>query len=654
MSSSSSAPLVVQTALVRASSPSDDSPLRRAELRLQELLTELDSLDSELDSLGLSLERFARTYEDALSDAFAEIARSERLLRRLRSLQDTAAALIRHLEQLDSESPPLPPGDAPALTSGDATDELHEETADDADTHASDFDDAAFPEDEDALEDEAEPTEEEEEELPPEREDEAKALKRLHRRLARLLHPDLAQSEEERERLDALMAQVNVAYEAGDRTTLELIDARVGTGDTSTPLSDEERLAHLERRLQTLSTAARSLRQQREGLRATATARLYEEALRREAEGRDYLVETRTELDEELHSLAQDARARMRHLERAARTLASLRNKRMSTLAPTGKGRKLRAFDPVLESPLVRQGLLRLERQRATPTARELARHLEDAATHEPWQVALTLMAYFAEAAGRPPPGLDSTERWSERYELLRELDMPEAPSFDEALTRLPRHLEPGLRVQKKEVRFGLQLRELELLAAVPLALQRANVAELGRSVLAVLGPQEQCRNCGEEVLLVHLLRTRGLDELNGMLCPLCTHVQKSYWLYSKSEGQEALLPHSRRLGMVAEQVVRLAGTSVGFQMLPEERSSLTASKLMQRFVDLYLTAYGVEVEPAHLRLVQGDKPLAPEAPVRKGLVKLELAPEAELSEREVLELLRSRIERRFRPDSTG
>jgi hypothetical protein len=261
-------------------------------------------------------------------------------------------------------------------------------------------------------------------------------------------------------------------------------------------------------------------------------------------------------------------------------------------------------------------------------------------------------MAFFAEAAGRPPPGLDSTEAWAERYELLRELGLHDAPTFDQALTRLPRHLELGMRVMKKEVRFGLQLRDAELLAAVPLALQRADVAELGRSVLAVIGPQEQCKRCGEEVLLQHLLRTRGLDELNGLLCPLCAHVQKSYWLYSRSEGQEALLPHALRLGTVAEQVVRLAGKSFGFQFLPEEREALTASHLRQRFMDLYVQPYGVELEPAHLHLSQGGKALAPEAPVGKGLVKLELAPEAGKSEKEVLELLRSRIERRFRPDA--
>jgi hypothetical protein len=651
MSSSSTAPLAPESALLRVAPPPEESPLRRAELRLQELLAEIDSLDTEIDSLGLELQRFARAYEETLSASFEEVSRSERLLRRLRHLQDAASALTRLLEQ-----PSLPPSAAdprkPPERSAPAERSAHQARTSGDGPERSAFDED---EEEDTFEDEEPPEDDTptEEELQAEREDEAVALKRLHRRLARLLHPDLAQSEEERTRLDALMARVNVAYEAGDRTTLELIAAKVGAGDTAADsLTDAERLAHLERRIRILTTAVHSLRQQRESLRSTATARLYEEARRREAEGRDYLAETRAEMEEEVHGLAQDARARMRQLERAARTLTSLRNKRMSTLADNGKGRKLRAFDPVLESPLVRQGVLRLERQRATPAARELARRLEDAVTQEPWQVALTLMAFFAEAAGRPPPGLDSSEAWAERYELLRELDMPEAPSYDQALTRLPRHLELGMRVMKKEVRFGLQLREAGLLAAVPLALQRADVAEWGRSVLAVIGPQEQCKRCGEEVLLQHLLRTRGLDELNGLLCPLCAHVQKSYWLYSRSEGQEALLPHALRLGTVVEQGLRLAGTTIGFQLLPEEREALTTAQLLQRFVDLYLQPYGVELEPAHLRLVQRGKVLEPEAHVVRGAISLKLEPGAGTSEKEVLELLRSRIERRFRPDS--
>ena len=54
----------------------------------------------------------------------------------------------------------------------------------------------------------------------PEEEDEARALKRLLRRLARVLHPDLAQDDAERARLHALMSEVNAAYERGEINVL--------------------------------------------------------------------------------------------------------------------------------------------------------------------------------------------------------------------------------------------------------------------------------------------------------------------------------------------------------------------------------------------------------------------------------------------------
>ncbi|XXF79101.1 molecular chaperone DnaJ [Myxococcaceae bacterium GXIMD 01537] len=624
--------------------PTSDPRVLAAEQRLRALLTELDALDAELESLESELEHFAREYERELAEGSDEVERAERWLRRLRTLQDALSTLTRVYQQPPPEpasrrrakQPPpsaaprvvLPP--PPRARLGPGAEEEREEPEEDAA--------------EDATED-----------VPAERESEAVALKRLHRRLARVLHPDLARSDTERQRLDGLMARVNVAFEAGDRTALELIAAKVGAGESPEELTDEERLAHLEARARTLSTAARSLRQQRERLRATDTARLYEEHQRRRAEGRDYLAETRAELDEEAAALAEDGWARMAQLAQAARTLTTERNKRMSTLTESGKGgRKLKAFDPVLESPLVRQGVLRLERQRASVAARALARELEDAVAREPWQVVLTLMAFFAEAAGRPPPGLDSSEAWAERYALLRE-ELPEAPTFERALTRLPRHLELGLRLQKDTVRFGLQLRDAELLAAVPLALQREEVAGWGFRVLAALGPRETCRKCAEKVYLVHLLRTRGLDELNGMLCPRCFGVQKSYFVFNMApEGLEALLPHSLRLGLVVEQGVRLAGASLGFQFLPGERETLTARQLLERWVDLYLKPYGVELSPEHLRLTRGGAELEPDAPVPPSVVTLTLAEGSGTTERELLELLRSRIERRFRPEGGG
>jgi hypothetical protein len=263
MSSSSTAPLAPESALLRVAPPPEASPLHRAELRLKELLAELEALDTELDSLSLELERFARAYEDSLSASFEEVSRSERLLRRLRNLQDAAAALTRLLEQ-----PALPPPEPPRAerTTPPVSERRAHASGDDTADSFSDDEDADAYEDEETPEDDS-PSDED---VLAEREDETVALKRLHRRLARLLHPDLAQSDEERTRLDSLMARVNVAYEAADRTTLELIAAKVGAGDTAPDsLTDDERLAHLERRIRILSTAANTLRQQRESLRSS-------------------------------------------------------------------------------------------------------------------------------------------------------------------------------------------------------------------------------------------------------------------------------------------------------------------------------------------------------------------------------------------------
>ncbi|MCI0573080.1 MAG: molecular chaperone DnaJ [Myxococcaceae bacterium] len=644
MPSSAPLPMPVQVALVPTGTPAGNPRLHQAEHHLKEVLAELDALDAEVEAYTRELERFAQEYEVSLGDAQAEADHWERCLGRLRMLQDELARLSRLYE---SGAPPSrdrrrraprllqPRAAAAALPWGDAEDDST------GDTEAP----------EDGEEDGEDASTEEVALTRSGPQEEARVVKRLHRMLARVLHPDLARTDAERARMGGLMAQANQAYEAGDLAMLELMTVRLGAGEVLEAITDEERIAHLEGRTRMLATAASSLRLHRERLRATATARLYEEARACEAEGRDYLAEELEALEDEVRAMSPDVRARILQLERAARALTHARSRAISALNPTDKGKKLRVFDPVLESSLVRKGVLRLERQRATERARTLARELEERAQEAPWDVWLTLMAFFAEAAGRPPPGLASGEAWEERYEALR-LACPEAPPYEMALTRLPRHLELGLRVQKGEVRFGLQLREVELLAAVPLALQREEVAQLGRLVLGVLGSREACRHCDADVYLVHLMRTRGLDELHGQVCPQCHAAVKSYWLYSKSEGQEALLPHALRLGLVVEVVVRFGGLGVGFQLLPEEREALTAAELRRRLVELYVTPYALELPPEHLVLVQGGAVLPPDVAVGPGVVTLQLAPEAEQKEKDVLALLRSRIERRFRPDA--
>jgi hypothetical protein len=323
----------------------------------------------------------------------------------------------------------------------------------------------------------------------------------------------------------------------------------------------------------------------------------------------------------------------------------------MTKIVKRGPTGARRAFDPLAEGELVRMGAARLERRHATAEARALARTLEEIAGGAPWEVALTLLAFFAEdAGGRPPQSLAGAEGWAATWERLRPR-WPAAPELPRLLARLPRHLAVGARSQGDAVVAGLQLAEAELAAGVRIALERAAVADIARAVLAALGPEERCEGCGAAGPALHLLRTRGLDERHGLACAGCGAVLRSYWRYGAVDGLEALAPHALRLGLVAEVTVQLGGTAIGFQMLPAERERLTAERLRRRFVDLYLAPYDVAM-PADALAVAGPGGRL-DAGARVGAAKrlrLAVDPEAGTTEEELLELLRGRIERRFRP----
>jgi len=635
--------LATRRALARAPTERTDR-VAGAEARLAAILAEVTALDLEVEALSLALGEFGRKYEQHLGEAFADLDAAERLVRRLQALEDEAGRLAELLRE------PERGREEPARARGRKAREAKRSGREGPRAPARD-------EEEDPAEGEggqarpaAPPPD-----GPPEVEPEEVVLKRLFRRLARVLHPDLAQTDAERARLGDLMAKVNAAYAKRDRTALELMAEKVGAGEPLGDLGEEERLAHLEKRIGVLARVAESLRRERSRLAATSTFRLHQEDERRRAAGRGFFEETRAEVLEEARHAVADALSRMARLSRAARDLTRLRSSAMPnvtrTSGPTGT---LRAFDPLSESALVRRGASHLERQRASPEARELARKLEEAAVAAPWEVALALMAFYAEVAGRPPDAIARADGWAERYEALRAA-WPEAPPFERLVTRLPRHLEVGMRATPEAVHAGVQLATPELVAGVRIALERAACARLGREVLLLLGPREACRRCGEEVYAVHLMRTRGLDELNGLVCPACAAVLRSYWRYGEVEGLEALAPFALQLGAVAEQVVRLAGASIGFQLLPAERERLTAQKLRQRIVDLYLVPYGLEIPPAQVGLEVAGEPLAAATRIPgRGAVKLILGRKAGMSEAEALELLRSRIERRFRPEAPG
>jgi hypothetical protein len=425
---------------------------------------------------------------------------------------------------------------------------------------------------------------------------------------------------------------------------------RLGAGEPDRELSSEERLVRLERRAASLAAVAASLSRERDRLRASDTHRLREEARARAAAGGDLLRETHAELVSDAAAAHADALLRLGRCEGAADALTRARNEAMTKIVKRGPTGAIRAFDPLAESELVRAGAERLERRRATPAARALARALEDAAQSRPWEVVLTLLAFFAEdAGGRPPDALASASAWVRTWDRLRR-GLAAAPELAPLLAQLPPHLAVGARAQGGAVVAGVGLAAAELAQGVRIALAQPSVAELARTVLGTLGPEEPCGGCGAVGPAVHLLRTRGLDERHGLACARCGAILRSYWRYGEVDGLEALSPHALRLGLVAEVTVALAGTAIGFQLLPEERERLTAEALRRRFAELYLAAYDAPVSGGALVLVGRGGALRARERVDAAKLRIEVSPDAGVTAEELLELLRARVARRFRP----
>jgi hypothetical protein len=561
------AALAVRGALVRVGD--DASPahaVREAEARLRAALEAVTVEDAGLEALSSDLEAFSRGYERALGEAFGDVAAAERLARRIQKLEEGLDRLARELVEARAEAPRLTVKRRRRARAGRDPD--------------LDRDPDPGP----VLDRDPDPPAVTAADDPPALEPAHVALKRLYRRLARVLHPDLARDEAERRRLGELMARVNASYAKGDQTALEVMAERVGAGEPPGELSDAERLAHLERRAAGLERIAASLARERARLEASDTARLHGESRRRAAEGGDLVAETRAELAEEAAAAYGDALARLARLGKAARDLQRARERTMTKLTRRGPTGARRAFDPLAESGLVRAGAARLEQRRATADARALARRLEELAAAAPSEVALTVLAFLLEESGaRPPEAVADPARLAARWDALR-ARWPGAPDLARALARLPRHLALGARDAGGAIAAGLQLASPDLAAGVRIALARESVAAIGREVLAALGPDVACATCGAQAPGRHLLRTRGLDERHGLACAACGAIQRSYWRYGELDGLEALAPDALRLGLVAEVSVELAGTAIGFQMLPAEREALTAAGLRRRF----------------------------------------------------------------------
>jgi hypothetical protein len=456
-------------------------------------------------------------------------------------------------------------------------------------------------------------------------------LRDLYRTLVRATHPDLAKTEAERARKSELLARVNAAYAREDRVLLELLYAQASSPLEPREVELDQRASHVEKRLATLGPLVSSLEKELGRLRASSLFRDLEAMHRAAEDGGDYFEDALARIRRESTAFLTQAFERALELEGAVRAFP--RRDRPAI----ARNREL----------LLRKAVARLGKARATEDAIRLESELRRRASSAPWQVALSVFAFFAEVSVEPPPGLSTLAAARDRYERLR-VTWSSAPPFERAITELPPFLELGLRAYPKRLGFGLQMKHPWALGTAARALCTPELSGLARRVLEVMGPSERCSACGKVSFLVHLFRTRGMDEVHGLVCPACAAIQRSYRTFGAPLGLEALAPHAVALGLVDEQAVRIADATIVLGFEPKERKALTAKHLLERIALLHFDG------PAkgllrHARLRVGKAPLSPSAPVQKGAkVRLVLARGAPLGEKELVRVLRAEARARY------
>jgi hypothetical protein len=594
---------------VKAPEPAD---LVVAGARVRSLVEEVIALDAEVEALTARLAAFEAAYVAATAEAFGELAAAERLTRRLERLRAEVARLVAELRRGPvrrelRRAPAVTPAPRRIVSSGEG-----------------------------GRADEAAPREDGVVVLDPGELD----LKALHRRLARILHPDLARDDAQRARSGELMARVNDAYARGDRAALELLAERLGAGEAPGDLDDDARRAHLARRALALTEARDALAAERERLRRCAAHRLHEEAARLTEQGRDLASEAREA------ALGRAAATRARALSELDRLWADARELDAAHRAHAAAGGA--DHDPVAASLLVRRPAQR-EPAHLSPAARALARSLvAAAAAAEPWEAALTILAYLCELAGRHPDAVGTSDGIGERWDALR-AGWRSAPEIGRALARLPRHVELGLRRAADGIVFGLQLADAAVSSGVHLALGDERVRALASRVLAVLGPRMTCAGCGDDVLAVHLLLVRGLDEVHGFACPRCAEVLRSFWRFGGVEGVEALAPLALEMGVLVEVELRLGGAELAFQLLPAQRERLTVADLDRRLRELVLAPHAVAAPRRGFVYRSGRSELARGARVPAGRIVTASVRRSPPGAARLARELRARIAARFR-----
>ena len=131
-------------------------------------------------------------------------------------------------------------------------------------------------------------------------------LKQLYRQLAKAIHPDFAVEPEERERREALMAEVNRAYEREDIERLRALLKDWSSSPES--VQGEDVMAELKRTQLKIAQSLQKLanvEQQIQSLEQTDERQLQRRAEQAKAAGRDHLAEKAYVLDQKIRAVQQ-------------------------------------------------------------------------------------------------------------------------------------------------------------------------------------------------------------------------------------------------------------------------------------------------------------------------------------------------------------
>ena len=615
----------------------DRARLRELQAALDALLDEIAGLEMELDEARAELAAFESVYEDRLRAARAAMARVHGVIRhfeRWAALLDRcrAADLAARAERLDAQRD--------RETQHLAEEERRGEEAPRDPTPrgaALSTARAPVPEARGAL---------------PRRDDEQ--LKAVYRTLVRRCHPDLAQSEEDRVRLGALMARINGLYAERDLRRLERLieqtrDVDLDVGEKSAL----ERIAEIEARVAWLAVLRDNLLVDRDALGRCATGELLRQVEAARREGRDLLEELRRDLEREARLSRREIRAAVRLLEEAVHRYN--KQNALSTVKPASAGALERVFDPYDDKRFVRLGLEHLAALRLGPDAQREAEWMTGLAESAPALLCLILMTYAAELSPLPLPGLETYDDIALRF---RGFAGAEETTLEDALVELAERLEYGLRrTSARRAHAGLRLRSALTRQAIPAALRAHAVRRAFKEVLSVLDERITCSACAREVFGVPLFRTRGLDDLRSLVCPECGHTQKSYWLPKGKDVQAILNDAFLELELVTEWSLRLARTSVAIQLVDAQVEAMTVGDLKERLFTDVFDRNELGVERGQVALEQGGEPVDEEVPLHEideRAFTVTFTEDAPVSVADAVEMLRHRIRTRFKPDAAG